>query len=120
MTFFDYQTGATEFRLYPRFPYFTVDSNNPDIPILTPPIYPYLKLSGEAGELIQKVGKNLRGDKPLPSRNDLLLELGDILWYIAACADDLGATLEEVANLNLAKLRSRRDRNTLQGSGDDR
>ena len=43
-----------------------------------------------------------------------------MLWYISALADDLGVTLEEVAQANVDKLRSRKDRNMIGGSGDNR
>jgi NTP pyrophosphatase (non-canonical NTP hydrolase) len=42
------------------------------------------------------------------------------LWYISALADDLGVTLEEVAQANVDKLRSRMERNKIKGSGDNR
>ena len=48
------------------------------------------------------------------------LELGDVLWYISALADDLGVTLEEVAQANVDKLQSRMARNKIKGDGDNR
>jgi NTP pyrophosphatase (non-canonical NTP hydrolase) len=48
------------------------------------------------------------------------LELGDVLWYISALADDLGVTLEEVAQANVDKLKSRMERNKIKGDGDNR
>jgi NTP pyrophosphatase (non-canonical NTP hydrolase) len=47
-------------------------------------------------------------------------EIGDVLWYIAALSRDLGFTLEEVAKMNIDKLESRKQRNVISGSGDDR
>jgi len=47
-------------------------------------------------------------------------EIGDVLWYIAADARDLGFTLEEIAKMNIEKLESRQKRNVISGSGDDR
>jgi NTP pyrophosphatase (non-canonical NTP hydrolase) len=53
-------------------------------------------------------------------REDLLLELGDVLWYAAQLATELGLSLETIAEANLAKLASRADRNVIGGSGDRR
>jgi len=50
----------------------------------------------------------------------MIKELGDVLFYVAACANFYGSTLEKVANLNMKKLNSRKKRGVLQGSGDNR
>jgi len=81
--------------------------------------YPTLGLSGEAGEVANKVKKVMRGD----SGADFSCvpdELGDVLWYLAAIATDLGVTLEEIANKNIEKLYDRRARGVIKGSGDNR
>lgn len=65
-----------------------------------------LGLAGEAGELVDLLKKHLYHGKPL----DLVKtekELGDVLWYVSAIARHLGTTLEEVAQLNHAKLSAR-------------
>lgn len=81
-------------------------------------IYPALGLCGEAGEVAEKIKKYLR-DGVL---NDLEVakELGDVLWYIANLAEDLGYDLAEVADLNLEKLADRMNRNVIKGNGDNR
>jgi NTP pyrophosphatase (non-canonical NTP hydrolase) len=89
------------------------------------PVYPALALCGEAGEFSEKVKKIVRDhDKTIPlsaeQRTGLLNELGDVLWYVTAAAEDLGASLEDVARANLDKLQSRKARGTLRGSGDNR
>jgi NTP pyrophosphatase (non-canonical NTP hydrolase) len=47
-------------------------------------------------------------------------ELGDVLWYVAQIASELGLDLDEIARANLEKLLSRQHRGVLSGSGDER
>jgi NTP pyrophosphatase (non-canonical NTP hydrolase) len=85
--------------------------------------YPALGLCGEAGECAEKVKKAIRDDGGVLSderRAALAAELGDVLWYVAQLATEAGLDLDEIADDNLAKLLSRRDRGVLQGSGDAR
>ena len=85
--------------------------------------YCALKLSGEAGEVAEKVGKAIRDDGGVVSpdrRASLAKELGDVLWYVAGSAGELGYSLSEIALANLDKLASRKSRGVLGGSGDDR
>lgn len=63
-------------------------------------------LAEESGEVLGLVRKHLMQGKPL-DRERLLLELGDLLWCLAAAASDAGMTLEEIADANIAKLRQR-------------
>jgi NTP pyrophosphatase (non-canonical NTP hydrolase) len=87
------------------------------------PTYPTLGLCGEAGEVADKVKKVLRdqgGHFDAAVRDDLLLELGDVLWYVAQLATELDLSLEAIAEANLAKLASRAARNVISGSGDRR
>ena len=102
MTFDEYQEFARSTAIYPTTCKVT---------------YPTLGLCGEAGEVAEKVKKHMRDGKSLIG---LGLELGDVLWYISALADDLGVTLEEVAQANVDKLKSRMERNKIKGDGDYR
>jgi NTP pyrophosphatase (non-canonical NTP hydrolase) len=86
-------------------------------------IYPALGLASEAGEVAGKVKKVLRdaaGTLDLEQANKIIDELGDVIWYVTCIVDDLGFTLEEVFERNQAKLLGRVERNTIQGSGDER
>ena len=87
------------------------------------PIYPTLGLCGEVGEVADKVKKVLRdrdGHFDQAVRDDLMLELGDVLWYAAQLASELELSLATIAEANLAKLASRAARNVISGSGDRR
>lgn len=84
--------------------------------------YAALGISGEAGEVAEKVKKTYRdcnGDFTV-SLLDIKKELGDLLWYVAFMCSSLGIELDEVAQMNLKKLASRKRRGVLKGSGDDR
>lgn len=83
--------------------------------------YCILGLTGEAGEIANKFKKIIRGDKTLETtREDLIDEAGDVLWYLSRLAEHLGTTLEEVGRRNVQKLDSRRERGVIKGSGDNR
>ena len=84
-------------------------------------LYTVLGLNGEAGEVAEKVKKMLRDDLSLSEcRVPILNELGDVLWYVASVANELGCTLEEVAQMNISKLNDRIARNVISGNGDMR
>ena len=86
-------------------------------------IYPTLGLTGEAGEVADKVKKVIRDNNDEftdERKRQIALELGDVLWYAASLAYDLGYTLDEVAQMNLDKLASRMQRDKIHGSGDER
>jgi NTP pyrophosphatase (non-canonical NTP hydrolase) len=86
-------------------------------------VYPALGLAGETGEVVDKIKKVIR-DRGGVLRSDdveaIEKELGDVLWYLDACAAAIGSNLERVAGVNIAKLQLRKQRGTLQGSGDNR
>jgi len=86
-------------------------------------IYPALGLTGEAGEVSDKVKKVLRDNSCLfteDKKKEIAKELGDVLWYVAVMAHDLGISLEEIAQMNYQKLQSRKERGVLGGNGDNR
>jgi len=85
--------------------------------------YPALGLAGEAGEVAEHAKKAIRDDAGKVSderRAAMSKELGDVLWYVAQLASELGLELEDIAAQNLEKLLSRQQRGVLSGSGDDR
>lgn len=104
--------------------------------------YMLANLIGEVGEFASKAGKHMRKGKLLitttkrdeegkilhtqvwnvsdEERHLMLSEIGDILWQTAGLAKVMGVTLEEVAEENLAKLASRKQRNVIAGEGDER
>lgn len=85
--------------------------------------YPALGLAGEAGEVAEHAKKAIRDDGGTVNderRAAMAKELGDVLWYVAQLASELGLELEDVARENLEKLSSRQRRGVLSGSGDER
>lgn len=92
-------------------------------------IYPALGLSNEAGEVLGKIKKLIRDqevtfgpDQKVSDKDRAAIadELGDVLWYIAALARDLNITMNELAHINVEKLKSRQKRGVIKGSGDNR
>ena len=109
MTFEEYQKKSRETAVYP--------------PIGESYVYPALGLVNEAGEVAGKVKKIFRDNKGVldeDRREILKKELGDVLWYLAQLSTDLELSLEDVAQYNIDKLKSRKDRGTILGDGDDR
>lgn len=109
MEFDEYQSKAQALGIYRK-----------TIPGLT---YPVLGLTGEAGEVAEKYKKLLRdtdGTITNEFRDAMKKELGDVMWYVANIAFELGIRLEDVAVTNIEKLTSRKERGVLQGSGDNR
>ena len=108
MTINEYQEGALRTAIYP-------ESRRI--------IYPTLGLTGEAGEVADKVKKVIRDNNDEftnERKQQIALELGDVMWYAATLAHDLGYSLDEICQMNLDKLASRMQRNKIHGSGDER
>jgi NTP pyrophosphatase (non-canonical NTP hydrolase) len=86
-------------------------------------IYPTLGLTGEAGEVANKVKKIIRdGSDSKDERlvSEIKSEIGDCLWYIAVLASDFDIKLSDIASSNLEKLANRKKNGTIHGSGDNR
>lgn len=110
MTFNEYQNEAIKTNIYPD------DKMLHDL---------VLGLCSEAGEVADKLKKYDRDSTYSTDENtkliqDVFKELGDVLWYVSNIADKLELTLDDVAKGNLIKLASRKDRDKINGSGDDR
>ena len=93
------------------------------IPMNHPIVYPTMGLVNEAGEVagkIKKIFRDQNGQITEKDRQSLKNELGDVLWYLTQICTELGLTLEEVAETNIAKLSSRQKRGKLRGDGDNR
>lgn len=85
--------------------------------------YPALGLTGEAGEVAEKVKKILRDKNGYLSdsdRQEIAKELGDVLWYVAALSNTIGIPMGEIAQMNIDKLASRQQRGVINGNGDNR
>ncbi|MEI7512494.1 MAG: nucleoside triphosphate pyrophosphohydrolase family protein [Candidatus Uhrbacteria bacterium] len=85
--------------------------------------YTVLGLCGESGEIaekMKKLGRDRGGVMDDAWKVEMTKELGDVLWYISQAAFELGVDLETVAAANVEKLRSRQQRQTLHGDGDNR
>jgi NTP pyrophosphatase (non-canonical NTP hydrolase) len=109
LTFSEYQEKAKETALYPNV------GNNP--------YYPTLGLTGEAGEISNKVKKIMRdkdGAIDDETRDDIKKELGDVLWYVAAVASEFGLNMGEIASKNYEKLKKRQEEGKIKGNGDNR
>ena len=65
-----------------------------------------LGLCGESGEVADIVKKWSNQGHSLPDE-EIIEELGDVLWYASLMAHTLGYTLSEVASLNIKKLKLR-------------
>ncbi len=83
--------------------------------------YALLNLAAEAGEVVGKAAKHRRDGGDVDAYNESIKkELGDVMWQVAAVAKDHGLHLSEICQYNLNKLASRKQRDVIQGSGDNR
>ena len=119
MDFNEYQKAAMETAVYPN----EIKKFDQEDTELLRVSYTIFGLVGEAGEIAQKLKKLLRDKRGFVSqefRHQISLELGDVLWYCAALATELGLNLDDVVQSNLNKLCRRKEAGTIQGEGDHR
>lgn len=111
MTFDEYQKQAKTFAI-----------NAYDDPQMQNSIW-VMGIAGEAGEVVEKWKKAVAyrdGKFSDEEFADFKKEFADVIWYIAVLADSLGLSLDELMQENIAKLTSRKERNVIRGSGDNR
>ncbi len=109
MTFDEYQKTSKETAVY-----------KPGDTVL---YYLGLGVTGEAGEIAEKLKKILRNHDGViddDARDNLKKEMGDVLWYLSQLSTELGLSFSDVAQTNITKLQDRKDRNVLKGAGDNR
>lgn len=89
--------------------------------------YPFLGLAEEVGEFLGIAAKTARGDDVLARYGSyeklegiILKEAGDILWQLSECLTQMNLSLQEAAEMNIAKLTSRKQRGVIKGEGDER
>lgn len=80
-------------------------------------------VAGEAGEVVEKWKKIVaykEGKITPDDLDELAKELGDVVWYIAVMAHSLGLSFDDIMNRNVEKLKSRKARGVIMGTGDNR
>ena len=109
MTFDEYQNESRKTAIYPN--------KGDNLPYLA------LGITGEAGEVSEAVNQFIRdtqfagiGDLGVGQKRELALEIGDVMWYVAQVATELGFSLEEIAEMNIAKTQSRIHQDKLGGA----
>jgi NTP pyrophosphatase (non-canonical NTP hydrolase) len=105
----DYDEFTASLARYPK------EQNDPAI---VEAMYCGLGLVGEAGEVSEKIKKWHRDG--VIDKRAVVLELGDVLYYLTRLAASMGVTLGDVMNANVKKLTDRAQRGVLKGNGDDR
>lgn len=109
----DYVNATDSTAIYPA-------AGSGDLPALA---YAALGLSGEVGEVAEKIKKVIRDDEGMVYEDrlaEIQKELGDVAWYWARLHRELGLDPVSTLTLNQYKLLDRKDRGVLKGSGDNR
>jgi len=66
-----------------------------------------LGLGGEVGEVQNEIKKLERDDNNILTekrKENILLELGDVMWYLSGILNNLNTTIDEILELNIEKL----------------
>jgi len=85
--------------------------------------YLVMGMCSEAGEVAGKLKKIIRdkdGVIDREAREAMADEVGDVLWYVVMLSMELGFTIDQIADKNASKLRSRHERGKIGGDGDTR
>ena len=82
-------------------------TDNADLDYRTHKAVLLLGICGEAGELADVVKKQWGHGHEAPPMDELIDELGDLLWYITRFASIHGIDLEDIASQNIQKLKAR-------------
>ena len=66
-------------------------------------------INAEGGEFLEIVKKMVFQGKPWDDHNreHLIIELGDVMWYVAQATQALGISMEDVLDTNIKKLAKR-------------
>ena len=110
MNWNDYSKAITEFCIYPD----AGEGTDVELAYLT------LGLASEAGEVAGLMKKDMRDQPEVFPIDKWESELGDCFWYLSRLVSALDLSLEDILEANYAKLKDRKERNVLGGSGDNR
>lgn len=86
-------------------------------------VYPCLGLSGEVGEVCDRIKKIYRDKEGVFSyydKQEIAKEMGDVLWYLASLATDLDLNMNDIAFTNTQKILNRKQNGKISGNGDNR
>ena len=85
-------------------------------------LYVLMGLVGEVGEVYSLLAKGIRDgvEDEEAFKDKVKKELGDVLWFVAAICEDMDYTMDECAEAVVKKLKDRKERGVLGGSGDER
>ena len=106
---FVYEVTSNSSKYFPDFEKRITELEDADID-LPPLLTAALGLTGEAGEFADHVKKLIfhgKNDYDTDRREKMILELGDVMWYVMQGCSGLNITLEELIQRNIDKLSAR-------------